>query len=203
LTGSPISGSLDLTAETGDILEKTAELPEDVAEHTAAAKDVEADHTIAELSMVGFVKCGPRSQDEEMAVMVDNFDERHDASHVLKDVPEASSNQQRILGSMMLQEEDDSKLAKKFAAKSAANPLGSEDIKVTSKIKPAVECELTDTRVMRGNETSKVDTAAAKDVDGQLEQWPPPTGRRGCQPMKSPRQSLPTRSPHLPDQSRR
>jgi hypothetical protein len=98
------------------------------------------------LTRVGFVKYVPRSQAEETAGIIDNFDNRLDALYVLEDAQEASRERQKILGSVMLQEEDKvSKLSKKFAAKSAANLLGSMNIKMTSRIKPIVKSELIDT----------------------------------------------------------
>ena len=97
------------------------------------------------LTRVGFVKYVPRSQAEETAGMIDNFDNSIDALYVLEDAQEASRERQKFLGSMMLQEEDGSKLAKKFADKSAANLLGSMNIKMTSRIKPIVKSELIDT----------------------------------------------------------
>jgi hypothetical protein len=79
-----------------------------------------------------------------MAGMIDNFHNRLDALYVLEDAQEASRERQKILGSVMLQEKDGSKLSKKFAAKSAANPLGSMNTKMTSRIKPVVKCKLID-----------------------------------------------------------
>jgi hypothetical protein len=96
------------------------------------------------LTMVEFMKDVHRSQAEEMASMIDNFDNSIDVLYMLEDAQEASRERQKILGSMMLQEEDDSKLAKKFADKSAANLLGSMNIKMTSRIKTVVKCELID-----------------------------------------------------------
>jgi hypothetical protein len=112
---------LDIAAANNNILEQTTRLLEH--DTTKASK--------AELTTAKQEQCVPRSQIEEIADMIDNPDDRHDTLCVLENSPEASRNQQRISGSMVLQEEDDSKLSKKFAAKSAANPLGIGDIKLT------------------------------------------------------------------------
>jgi hypothetical protein len=107
----------------------------------------------------------------------------------------ADSRQQICLRSMMLpREERSSNFVKKFARKFAASPTT-----VICEHTPMMEHELTDNLVgMGGTKASKEDTPSPRKTSlegqGQPEQWPPPTGRRGCQAMKSPRQSPPTRS---------
>jgi hypothetical protein len=53
---------------------------------------------------------------------------QQDTCQMLKDVPEASEEQQKIQESVLLEEEDNSKLTKKSAAKSAAHPPVSLDV---------------------------------------------------------------------------
>jgi hypothetical protein len=81
---------------------------------------------------------------------------------------EASRERQKILGSMVLQEEEDSKLAKKFADKSAANLLGSMNIKMTSRIKPVVKYELIDTGRVAQDCQEPCDEIQDKGGEGEI-----------------------------------
>jgi hypothetical protein len=110
----------------------------------------------------------------------------------------ADRRQQIGLRSMMLpREERSSNFVKKLARKFAASL-----ITVIYEHMPMMEYELTDNLVeMMGTEASKVETKSPRKTSlegqGQPEQWPPTTGRRGRQAIKSPRQSPLSRSPPL------
>jgi hypothetical protein len=110
----------------------------------------------------------------------------------------ADRRQQICLKSMMLpREECSSNFVKKLARKFADSP--------TTEIcehKPMMKYKLMDNLVgMAGTKASKEDTLSPRKTSlegqGQPEQWPPPTGRRGRQAMTSPRQSPPIRLPPL------
>jgi hypothetical protein len=98
---------------------------------------------------------------------------------------------------MLPREERSSNDVKKLARKFAASPTT-----VICEHMPMMEYELTDNLVeMVGTKASKEDTQSpmktSLEGQGQPKQWPPPTGRRSRQAMKSPRQFPPTRSPLL------